>query len=262
MHLLSFVHSSKSVTGTNVTNPSNAFAMPAALTQWDEYPNTLFFVTFLSHLSMVFPIILLFRRRWIWETVLSAATLTTSFMYHSVQAYRTRFILSELQWHRLDNIVAITAFGAFFLYLACIPNPFLNETLKFAYLWITVVLQERAPWDERYTFFPIVCFGAVPVCTHLFYWRRWPHYDWQEFTVGFGCLAVAVGFFIVGLDEAHDPFRMFHCMWHVMGGYAATRLWRVVTLPTNNAAALHMASFPPHNPFADLKPERDDARWA
>ena len=224
----------------------------ARLSQWDEYPNTLFFCTVISHVSMIAPTVLLWHRRWVWEFSLSVATCTTSFMYHTVQSYHTRFILSELQWHRLDNIVAITAFGTFFLYLACIPDPTINEALKYLFLWITVVLQEKAPWDERYTFAPIVCFGAVPVCMHLFYWRRWPNYDWKEFTIGFGCLAGAVFFFILGLDEAHDPFRMFHGMWHVLGGYAATRLWKIVKLPTNNAVAAHVAMMPPHQPFADI----------
>ena len=53
----------------------------------------------------------------------------------------------------------------------------------------------------------------------------------ENVMLGFGLLVVALPFFVAGLDDDNDPFRVFHGMWHLTGGFASLYLWRVVKYP-------------------------------
>lgn len=203
----------------------------------NDPPIALCLTTVISHVAMLPPAVLLLRRRWTYEGCMTAASTFTSFMYHTSQSIQTEMFLTELKWHRLDNVAAIASFAMFFTYLACIRDPTLNSVIKHIGLWVALLAQEKDPWNETYTFVPILTFAMLPVFTHLFVHRRAPQYDWNHFGIGFGSLLVAVAFFVKGLDEDNDPFRMFHGMWHVVGGFAAYHLWQIVLKPINTAVA-------------------------
>jgi hypothetical protein len=197
----------------------------------------LLLTTVLSHVAMMPTAVMLYRRKWVFESASNVFCILTSFMYHLTQCIGRPFFLSELKWHRLDNIGVLIAFGLFFIYLANIRDPTTELWLKFATMLVALVTQEKAPWDVRYTFGPILMWGSLPVFWHLFVHRRPPVYDWRQFTIGFAALLVAAGFFVRGLDDKTDPSRFFHGMWHVVGGVASYHLWRIVLKPSQNAFA-------------------------
>lgn len=183
--------------------------------------------TVVSHLAIVPALWQLIKRRWIYEVAISIFAVFVSFMYHLCQAFGMRFFLSELQWHRLDNIGALGCFGAFFTHLCCFRDPNLDSSVKFLTLFLSIIVQEHSPWNEMFTFVPILSFALLPVVIHVFQRKR-PLYDMRSFVYGFGGLAAAVPFFVAGLDDDNDPWRMYHGMWHVLGGLSSFYLWRVV----------------------------------
>jgi hypothetical protein len=197
----------------------------------------LFVTTVLSHLAIVPTVAQFYRRRWTTEAIMGAFTILASFMYHMSEDFGRSFFLDELQWHRLDNIGALNAFSMMFIYMAQIDDPFANTALKWVNFFGIVVVQEGHPWDERYTFGPLIAFALIPVLYNLLWARRVPAYDFGELGVGLASLVVALLFFVKGLDDASDAYRMAHGMWHVACGFSTLRLWRCVRHPTNTAVA-------------------------
>lgn len=173
----------------------------------------------------------LIRRRWMFEAAVTMFSIICSFMYHTCQSFDTRVFLTELQWHRLDNIGALTSFGIFWTYLACIKDPVVDAYVKYACVFVALLAQEKDPWNEMYTFVPILMFSMIPVVAHVFVHKRRPAYDRNNVVMGFGLLAAALPFFVAGLDDENDPFRIFHGMWHLIGGASSFFLWRVVKQP-------------------------------
>jgi predicted membrane channel-forming protein YqfA (hemolysin III family) len=173
----------------------------------------------------------LIRRKWMFEASVIVFSMTCSFMYHTCQSFDTRIFLTELQWHRLDNIGALTSFGIFWTYMACIKDPIVDAYIKYSCMFIALLAQEKDPWNEMYTFIPIVVFSMIPVFAHIFVHQRGPAYDRRNLVLGFGLLAAALPFFVAGLDDDNDPFRVFHGLWHLIGGASALYLWRIVKNP-------------------------------
>lgn len=196
---------------------------------------------------MFIPVWQLIKRRWVFEATVSAFAALTSFMYHLTQALQTTIVMEELQWHFLDNIGAVAGFAVFFTYLAALKDPFTDAWLKFIFVLFAVIVQVPHPWDLQYTLGPITLFSLVPVVSliykflfstpqqasllvrlhHVFVANFVP----REVVVGGGTLMTALFFFYLGLDEKNDPYRMYHGMWHVLGGLASLRMWRIVKDP-------------------------------
>lgn len=197
----------------------------------EDPPIAVFITTVVSHLTLIAPLLQLIKRKWMFEAFISVFGLTSSFMYHTCQSFDTRIFLSELQWHRLDNIGALSSFGIFWTYMACIKDPVVEAYVKYACVFITLLAQEKDPWNEFYTFIPVVIFAMIPFFFHIFVHRRMPQYDKKNTLLGFGLLGCAIPFFVAGLDDDNDPYRIFHGVWHLMVGIASFYLWRVVKFP-------------------------------
>mgnify|MGYP003387314166 CR=1 FL=1 len=191
----------------------------------------LFLTNVLSHAAMLPALLQLIKRGWMYEVSIACFSLVTSLMYHSCETFQTSFFLSELQWHRLDNIAAIAVFGTFFVYLCHFDNVYAETFTKHIVFFVTMVLQEKSPWDVNFTIAPIVVCGTLPIIVHTMTHQRLPQYDWKAFTLGFGILGAALPFFAMGLDENNDPWRAFHGMWHLLVGVANIYLWRIVKNP-------------------------------
>ena len=182
----------------------------------------------LSHVTMGPTLVYLIKKGWHFECFITVFSIMTSFLYHSCQAFHTTFILNEGHWHRLDNIGAITAFAIFYIHLATIENGSLDAALKYFAFFVAIICQEKAPWEIEYTVGPIILFGCVPIVNHCFIRRKWPTWDRKEFLVGHTLMAIAIPFFIWGLDDQNDPFKIYHGCWHLFAGLASLRLWRIV----------------------------------
>jgi hypothetical protein len=59
-------------------------------------------------------------------------------------------------------------------------------------------------------------------------YQKKPPFDMKNALMGFGLLIAAVPFFVAGLDDDNDPYRLYHGCWHLFGGLSAFYLWRVV----------------------------------
>lgn len=206
--------------------------------------------TVVSHLTIVPALRLMFRRHWYFEAFMGAFCMMTSLLYHLSECVGNHFFLSELQWHRLDNVGAIGSFGALFGYLADV-NPhgatdglhvFLRPLMQYGALAIALITQEKDPWNEAYTFGPILFFALWPLASHLAQGRR-PRYRWAVLGKGLGLLFVGIFFFVLGLDDANDPCRIYHGMWHLCTGFALNLLWRVVPVSNRRPALLGGGNF-------------------
>jgi hypothetical protein len=80
--------------------------------------------------------------------------------------------MSEGQWHRLDNIFAIQCFSTLFVYLAALPDLRTHLTVNFFSLGITIVTQEKDPWNVLYTVVPVVTvfLGFLSVVVLRYVW--------------------------------------------------------------------------------------------
>eukprot|EP00744_Colponema_vietnamica_P004788 GILI01007095.1.p1 GENE.GILI01007095.1~~GILI01007095.1.p1 ORF type:complete len:293 (-),score=16.82 GILI01007095.1:62-940(-) len=196
-----------------------------------DSPYAVFVTCALSHIMIAPSIKLFWRRKWLFEFCISVAGLLCSFMYHSCQAFNVEFILPELKWHVLDNVFVICNFANMFTYLAILRDGRTDFLIKASALFIAIVTQTRAPWEITHTIFPIFLFGMIPIVCLLTVHRTMNIYDFKNFATGTGLLGVAIPFFVLGLDDAHDPYRMFHGIWHVFAGTSAYYLWQSVKLP-------------------------------
>ena len=204
----------------------------------------------LSHVAILPALHQFYRRRWSFEFGVYCFAILTSFMYHTCQAFETRLFLSELQWHRLDNIGALGIFSTIFTYLSVIDDPFFENILKYSCFYFALIVQEHSPWNEVFTFIPIMMFAMLPIISHVFYHQKAPHYDWKNFLLAFGCLGSAIPFFVAGLDDANDPFRIYHGMWHLIAGYGCVYMWRIVKQPhatAMQAGRSHATSLTPQH---------------
>jgi len=80
-------------------------------------------------------------------------------------------------------------------------------------------------------------------------------FNGREALIGFSLLFIALIAFGFGLNDMEDPYRVFHGMWHIFGGFASLHLWRIVKNPTANETATAMArlgtlsGLPPASPL-------------
>ncbi|KPA73123.1 hypothetical protein ABB37_10104 [Leptomonas pyrrhocoris] len=184
-----------------------------------EDPRWAVFITcVVSHLPMLFTVALLMRRQMRTECVLGFFAVMVSFMYHTCECFHTVLFLSEMQWHRLDNIGAITSVGCSCLHLACLESRGMLEYVQSAALFAVIIVQEAAPWDIRYTAAPVGMCVCVPVVSHVLYPRRRQGIVIRRLINGLAACAFGFVFFAIGLDDQHDPFRMFHGLFHVCIG--------------------------------------------
>jgi hypothetical protein len=185
------------------------------------------FTAAVSHICMYPALRLLYQRRWMFELCVSAFAVWVSFMYHFCQAFHIRVFLSEGAWHRLDNVGVLSAFGIFFTHLCCFRDAHLDGLIRFAAIGVALLAQEKDPWNVTYTVVPVAAWISLPFILYGVSLQL-PPWDWKECIYGFGLLAIAIPFFIMGLDDPNDPYRIYHGLWHVFSQLASWRLWKIV----------------------------------
>lgn len=151
----------------------------------------------------------------------------TSFMYHCCDSIDAAIWLSEGQWHRLDNVGSIMSFICWIVYLMDLRDRIVHHYVLYISLGVVLALQEKAPWDERYTIVPILLMfvALVATCAGT---RRVPPYDHFNLKRGLSLLGIGFLCFLRGLDDATDPFRFFHGCWHAFVGISAYYNWKVL----------------------------------
>lgn len=127
--------------------------------------------------------------------------------------------MTELQWHRLDNVFSIISFQMLILYIQQVPDEIDAQRLRWIYACVTIVLQEKAPWEEIYTVIPnllavVVLIGKIVITGVK------PEYHKRDLRIALAVMALAVYFFIKGLDDYNDYLRLNHGMWHFCVGWS------------------------------------------
>ncbi|MES1910774.1 MAG: hypothetical protein MHM6MM_003306 [Cercozoa sp. M6MM] len=152
--------------------------------------------------------------------------MVTSFMYHLADSLNQDVFLNEGDWHRLDNVGAITGFCTLLMYLGGMPRaPHLM--LSYLFLGLNMILQECCAWDERYTIAPLLtaaCVGVIYAVMH----PRSDRFRWTPLKKGLLWLAAAVVCFVKGLDEHQDFLRIWHGLWHLTVGASGYYMWQTV----------------------------------
>lgn len=191
----------------------------------------LFLTTVMSHLTMLPTLHFLYKRHYIFELCAVGFCLLTSFMYHTAESFNTTFFLSEMEWHRLDNIGIISMLGVWNVYACCLQNPVAEMVAKCCCVIITLIFQQKHPWDVRFTVAPLLLFSFFPVTHYCLLERRLPVLNMRNFATCIAMAALGVTFFVLGLDDASDPYRIFHGLWHFFGGLASFFSWSMVRHP-------------------------------
>ena len=159
----------------------------------------------------------------IFEAVIITYTMITSFMYHLCDSLELKgdkgLWLSEGQWHRQDNVGAIMCFIILFMYLCDFKNKQHEELIKYTFLCIVILLQEKSPWYLNFTIGPIVAAALVFVCKRLIVDNGvFPTCHKRYLRYALVIHFIAILCFIRGLNEHTDPYRIFHGMWHMLSG--------------------------------------------
>lgn len=126
------------------------------------------------------------------------------------------------------------SFVSWSLYLMDLRSPVRQRYLQYFFLAVVLVFQEKNPWDERNSVAPIALSFSGLLLTFVVR-RRLPPYDYKQMGTGLLLLLCAVGCFVRGLDDDHDPLRFFHGCWHAFVGAAAYYNFQV--LPSSSKAS-------------------------
>ena len=154
-----------------------------------------------------------------------------SVCYHVAEALPSQklFDVREGSWHRLDNIGCISAFNILAIYLLDIGNthPKFRTFLEHFQFGLVMILQEWKPWDMRVTLIPIVFFNALVVIKYVI--LRYPlNWNFDKLKIAAIPMIPAIFCFFKGLDDRNDYLRMWHGMWHCLGGIATYWLWQII----------------------------------
>ncbi|ORC87849.1 uncharacterized protein TM35_000202580 [Trypanosoma theileri] len=184
----------------------------------DDPPWATFLTCCLSHLALFPTMKFLHRQNMLYEFSLSCFAALVSFMYHTSECFHRRLFLSTLQWHRLDNIGAISSITITCLHLSCFESETVMDNLKFVFFFATLILQEFDPWNVTYTVLPVFLGALMVLMSHFLKPRRRKCIIRKKFLAGLTSCCFGAVFFSWGLDNRNDPFRIWHGLFHVCMG--------------------------------------------
>ncbi|EPY25209.1 hypothetical protein STCU_00015 [Strigomonas culicis] len=182
-------------------------------------------VCFITHIPFVWTSAVLFRRGFPFECVSALFTTIFSFMYHYCEIADTAIILRPLQWHRLDNITAISSFMNICYHLTLFEKAETRNYIYFLSFFVVMILQEGYPWDERYTAGPVLFAVPFPIISLLLYPQKRAFLNLRRVAIGVFVTLLSALFFIRGLDDKTDPLRIFHGMFHLLVGVGVYIMW-------------------------------------
>eukprot|EP00049_Salpingoeca_infusionum_P016265 m.330433 g.330433 ORF g.330433 m.330433 type:complete len:222 (-) comp16045_c1_seq2:64-729(-) len=169
----------------------------------------------------------------------------TSCCYNLSDALEVEFFLSARDWHKLNNVLSITFALHLCIFLMGNRKENIDNGLRylaFCLVWITQM--KDAFWMEKsqYTMYVVVPFTLLPVAKLILFGNRF-FFNGHETARGLLALTVAFVFFYLGLDDEHDPYRVFHGCAQLAAGAALYFMWQMI--PENNYKKTD--AYLPHN---------------
>mmetsp|Transcript_54666 Transcript_54666/g.62676 ORF Transcript_54666/g.62676 Transcript_54666/m.62676 type:complete len:250 (-) Transcript_54666:112-861(-) len=158
-------------------------------------------------------------------------TLISSFMYHFTESIQVDVIfLDSGNWHKVDNVGAIVCFQNLAIFLMDNKNRLADEILQYTGLMITLLAQEKAPWEIEFTVIPILL-AWICYLGKAAYNRQFPTYNKKMLRRGLLMMGIAIFCFIQGLNEFTDFLRIWHGLWHSFVAFSAFYLWQSLSEP-------------------------------
>jgi hypothetical protein len=169
------------------------------------------------------------------EVVIGCCAFTTSCLYHICEVLRIRILsMNDGQWHRLDNVFAITMMQCIVLYLTTdnygyelsVNQQEKDEFVKWICMVVTLFCQEKGPWKIEYTIIPIVFATMIAIGRWILVPEIRPVIEKSKIWLGLFLTAVAIFFFVRGLDDDNDYMRINHMLWHLFIALALSAFHR------------------------------------
>jgi len=214
---------------------------------------TQIFITVFTNLFLIPLVIQMWRVKKYYSSIIAASTMITSMMYHLGDSLHARlFWMNPGQWHRLDTLFTILVFQTTFSYFIACKYVRTREVMNVLSLIVAIFCQEANPWNVLFTIIPIL-FPGVALLIHKVYVSL-SHgqnsssrveeemlareeevvisFSSKRIMIGCGLTAIALVFFVFGLDEDHDWLRLNHGLWHLFIGLASYYLVssKIITL--------------------------------
>jgi hypothetical protein len=170
------------------------------------------------------------RYRRHFELFIGAFQLGTGFLYNFCNALNVSVFLTEQQWHGLNNILTTTYFLLLLIHLQANSNPTVDIMLRYAAftaVWIAQIKDGDS--NPQWTALVVLAFCIMPVCKFGGAMRL-PPYSAEKLCKGLFAGLGATVCFLLGLDDALDPFRLFHGLSQALVGLALFYLWQLVPL--------------------------------
>ncbi|CCD15920.1 unnamed protein product [Trypanosoma congolense IL3000] len=187
-------------------------------------------ISVLSHTTFLPTIHSFFRRRYAFESAMALFGFAASLLYHICQDLNIEIFMDEGAWHRMDNIFVLSFVGAWSVYMCTFRDPFVERITKYSLLMVCMIFQARGPWQPINTIAPVILSLSLPICVYAYRWQV-PAFFGKRLAAFAVTMVIAVWFFIKGLDDKRDPFKIYHSMWHFLCGIASYMMWTMVRVP-------------------------------
>jgi len=197
------------------------------------------FLTFLfavcSYSSLVPSLLVTARNRKHFEVFVGLVAIVSGFLYNTCDALHVSLFLNMDEWHRINNVMAITYIALLSVYIMNNESADWNTLLRYtAFASVTVAQVKDGFWmdNSQYTVMVVSVYALLPLMKFVKL-QRIPKFRRDKTKGGLAFAALAAIFFILGLDELNDPFRLCHSIAHVFMGAALYLLWAIVPLTAN-----------------------------
>ena len=179
----------------------------------------LIFTTGITNIFFLAPAIMTYKRKSYFEAYCLAMISFTSTIYHLQESILPKnLILTQLEWHAIDNVFSITTALNIIIYL--MDNDDNSKDIQLQYFGITLSMfsQLKDPWNIYYTIFPVM-FMAVLGIFVIFRTPKPRKYNFWILNRGFSLFLPGFICFYFGLnDMLDDPYRLCHAGWHTLIG--------------------------------------------
>lgn len=168
--------------------------------------------------------------------------MVTAFFYNLTNSYGIVLFLSEIAWHKINNVVSTTYLCLLLIHLTGIESKDTNTILSylaFTLIWVAQLKDEYWMDNSMYTVLVVIFFSLLPFVKHISIFlkkKELPPFNFKYLTFGSICGFIASVCFLLGLNSDRDWLRHWHGLSHLFFGGCLYYLWGVLSLtkPSKN----------------------------